>query len=393
MKKKLSLLLVIMFLMASVFGSFSQAAFDGAALKWDGKASTLNEIAQKLNYDLVDEKGDYKPMYYYFAKELWDKGLFLGSNGSFDLDKPLTRAQGIVMLLRLLGKEEAAKSEKHPCPFQDVPNWAKDYVGYAAHNGLAGGYSDKVFGANDAMTANQYLTFVLRALGYNDKQGDFVWNKAADKAMEIGLVGASCREQYMRSNLFLRDNVAVISHRALFDVDTKTGKELEDNIVEKKPSGAVPYATMAEKVAAEVNVPKPNVPVVLGANYEKFAVQQYENVDATAVRKVLKEDTKVLFLAYSNVAAREDAYEDLLEKAGFRDVGDVKFEAERITSVTGGIVQVGTKAWECDWYSNGKIQVVCGQVGNSFVVRIYEGEVDTFDVNAIRAFYQTIKSN
>ncbi|MDO4772233.1 MAG: S-layer homology domain-containing protein [Bacillota bacterium] len=391
MKKGLRLLLAIALLCAGFVGIFSYA--DGEAkvspVTWDGKQTTLKELAKHLNYDLVDEQGGYKPMYSYFAEELWEKGLFLGSDGSFKLDEPLTRSEGVAMLLRILGKEEEAKNANFACPFTDVADWAKPYVAYAAKNKLVAGYSESIFGANDPMTANQYLTLVLRALEYDDKLGDFSWDKAAEKALQIGLIGSSCKEQYMRSNLFLRDNVAMISYKTLNDVKTKSGKELGDAIVEKKPTGKRPYPTMAEKRAAEGSSAQPDL---AHGSYEGFAVRKYENVDPAAVPKVLKQEENLLFLVYTDDNDKEDEYEALLQASGFYSQGDVKIGSERVHTVTGGIVKSGSKAWECDWYTDGKTQVVFGEVGDTFIVRIYKGSVDTFSANGLRVFYKLIQS-
>ena len=51
-------------------------------------------------------------------------------------------------------------------PFTDVADWAKPYVGYAYANGLTAGVSQTRFGSESSVTAAQFLTFVLRALGY-----------------------------------------------------------------------------------------------------------------------------------------------------------------------------------------------------------------------------------
>lgn len=232
------------------------AAFDDSTLKWDGEKITLSALAQRLGYDMVDVNGNYKPMYYNFAQQLWEKGLMLGSNGCFDLDKPLTRTEGIIMTLRLLGKEQEALDAKLPCPFQDVPTWARYQVAYAAQKGITSGYSATVFGANDAMTANHYITFVLRVMGYNDAAGEFVWSDAASKAVQIGLIGEPCAEQYKHSTLFLRDNVAIISYSALFGVEAKNGTLLGDQITAKRPEGNVPTASTTAIISAtgEANI-------------------------------------------------------------------------------------------------------------------------------------------
>ena len=217
-----------------------------ANLTWDGEAATLADIAKNTGYDMVGTNGNYKPLYYYYASELWNNGLFLGSNGSFDLDNPLTRAEGVVMTIRLLGKETEAKAATGPITFTDVPDWAKPYITYAAQNGIANGYNTTTFGSNDPMTAAQFITLVLRAMGYKDNE-DFTWDKSYDKAVEVGLIGQPCHTQYSRSNLFLRDNAAVIAYNAVFKAQTKSGSLLKDTIkMPGKPTSSVPTATRAE---------------------------------------------------------------------------------------------------------------------------------------------------
>ena len=56
-----------------------------------------------------------------------------------------------------------------------MPNWAKPYVNFAYENDLTKGVSADKLGANDAVTAAQYLTFVLRAMGYVSGE-DFDWS-------------------------------------------------------------------------------------------------------------------------------------------------------------------------------------------------------------------------
>ena len=72
--------------------------------------------------------------------------------------------------------------------------------------------------------------------------------------------------------------------------------------------------------------------------------------------------------------------------------GTINFEAEIARSVTGGTTSIGSKAWVCDWYSSGDLHVVFGRVGDAFIVRIYQGEVDTFSANGLRTFYGIMKS-
>ena len=243
MKKALSI--VLCFVLMTSICAYAAPPSD---LTWDGNAATLAEIAKNTGYDMVDANGNYKPLYHYYASELWKNGLFLGSGGSFDLDKPLTRAEGVVMTIRLLGKETESKATTTPITFTDVPDWAKPYIAYAAQNGIANGYSQTAFGANDPMTAAQFITLVLRAMGYQDGT-DFTWDSSYNKALEIGLIGQPCHAQYSRSNLFMRDNAAVIAYNAVFTTPMKLGNMLKDSIsMPGQPSGATPTATRPDTV-------------------------------------------------------------------------------------------------------------------------------------------------
>ena len=147
------------------------------------------------------------------ADALKDLGLFQGTSKGYDLDRAPTRTEAGVMLVRLLGQEEAAlANETYTAPFTDVQDWAKPYVQYLYDNGLTNGKSATLFGYSDKCTAQQYATFLLRALGYSDAEGgDFAYADALDFAREKGVVdAANCDEQN-----FLRDDVVAMSYTAL----------------------------------------------------------------------------------------------------------------------------------------------------------------------------------
>ena len=125
------------------------------------------------------------------AETLRSLGLFLGSDKGFELERVPSRVEEVVMLIRLLGKEQEAKSGSWTHPFTDVPAWADKYIGYAYENNLANGMSATEFGTG-AATAQMFATFVLRALGYNDSAAkgavDFTYSGAVQYATERGLI-------------------------------------------------------------------------------------------------------------------------------------------------------------------------------------------------------------
>lgn len=162
------------------------------------------------------------------AQSLYDLGLFQGTGNNadgtpnFDLDRTPTRAEAVTMLVRLLGKDAEAKAGTWETPFTDVADWAKPYVGYAYTNGLTTGTSDTTFGGDATVNATQYLTFVLRALGYTSGT-DFQWDSAWTKSDEIKLTDG----RYNAGTAsFTRGDVALISNNALSAVVNGQSKPL-----------------------------------------------------------------------------------------------------------------------------------------------------------------------
>lgn len=149
-------------------------------------------------------------------------GLFKGSDTGYgfgyDLEAKPTRIQALIMFLRLIGEEQAALSTTAACPFTDVPAWCQPYVAYAYEQGLTKGVDDAamLFGTADYVTAGQYVTFILRALGYQDSGDtpDFAWDTALQRGMDLGILTAGEYKMLMEEP-FLRAQVAYLSYFAL----------------------------------------------------------------------------------------------------------------------------------------------------------------------------------
>lgn len=149
---------------------------------------------------------------YSYALKLKQLGVFVGTTEGFELDRAATRLEGLIMLIRLLGKEkEALAMTNDSCPFDDVPNWAKGYVTYGFKNGLTDGISSTKFGTLDTLTANQYATFLLRSLQYKDSNGDFQWDEAIHFADSIYLLDSYLFED----NQLTRGEVAKLAYDTL----------------------------------------------------------------------------------------------------------------------------------------------------------------------------------
>lgn len=171
------------------------------------------------------------------AKELYDMGLItsLGTkrDGSVDLglDTHPTRGQSMAILIRILGKTEAAVSKTINTPFTDVPAWAAQYVGYAYESGIAYGMDVDKFGTDSPVTGAQYVTFLLRALGY-ESGADFEWSNPWSFADKLGVTHG----QYSNSTDFNRGDMCAVSLAALGCCVKGTTKSIRDSFTSKEIS-------------------------------------------------------------------------------------------------------------------------------------------------------------
>ena len=140
------------------------------------------------------------------AEALHDLGLFQGTSTNadgtpiYDLDKTPTRNQALIMLVRLLGKEAEAKAGAWDIPFTDVSEGMKPYVGYAYANGLTKGWSAESFRGTQRIPGNQYVSFLLRALGYESGK-DFEVSQATAFSDEIGLTAGQSLANFTRGDV------------------------------------------------------------------------------------------------------------------------------------------------------------------------------------------------
>ena len=164
---------------------------------------------------------DEKPMAsqeaYDAADALYALGLFQGTGVDaagvpvYDLERTPNRHEAVTMLIRLLGKEAEAKATPWTAPFTDVALWAKPYVGYAYKNDITRGTGATTFGGSAATTVSQYITFMLRTLGYSSDK-DFEWDAAWELSDKIGMTNG----QYNAgTKTFTRGDMVVIAFSAL----------------------------------------------------------------------------------------------------------------------------------------------------------------------------------
>lgn len=140
---------------------------------------------------------------------LQEKGVYQGNGaGDLMLDKGLTRGELAAVLTRLHGEGQVDPNMyAWACYFDDVPDWAKPYVGYCTANLLVKGYGNGRYGSGDPVTPAAACTVVLRLYGYADGEGGaWTYETACGYAVSLGLIG----EGAVRGQEINRGDMAVL---------------------------------------------------------------------------------------------------------------------------------------------------------------------------------------
>ena len=151
----------------------------------------------------------------------------------YALDDGLNRAEGVVLLIRILGKEDTAQTGgDFGMPFADTKtiDWCKGHVGYAWKNGITNGISTTAFGPMNVMQDNMFLTLVLRAMDYKDSGNapQFAWDNPYKLAQELGIISTAAKDAD-----FTRADVVTIVWNALGAKLNGSNKTLADRLIEQ----------------------------------------------------------------------------------------------------------------------------------------------------------------
>ena len=149
------------------------------------------------------------------ALKLNTLGIMNGTDNGLELNRVPTRIEALAIYLKLLGvDEEALTYAKYAPAFSDVPKWALGYANYAYYNDISKGIGGGKFGALQPITAPQYMTYILRALGYREELGDFTLNTSLQFARQSKVI-TDLTYATLLSETFLRDHLALTSLQGL----------------------------------------------------------------------------------------------------------------------------------------------------------------------------------
>lgn len=160
------------------------------------------------------------------AGALYELGLFRGTGlkddgtPEYDLNGMATRSQGATMLIRLLGKESKAQAQYAAgavtSPFTDLEGWAAGTVNWLYANNLTNGTGKTTYSGKNKISAQQFATFILRALGYSDSGSDpdFTYAKALDFAVQKQVITAEQSTAFQAD--FRRGGMVEMCYNALY---------------------------------------------------------------------------------------------------------------------------------------------------------------------------------
>ena len=194
------------------------------------------------------------------AAELQSLSLFSGTDKGYDLYRGATRAEGAVMLVRLLGLKAEAAAVGAAHPFSDVPAWAAGSVSLLWQKGLTTGVSTDRYGSAEPLTGRQYCTFLLRAL--RRAEGAAAYRDAVAAARALNLIGDGSPVFSAPEGPVRRSELVAMSRRALVTTMGTGSRTLLDTLV---TGGKVPAAAAGRVLAKSL------APAILGTAAGDYA--------------------------------------------------------------------------------------------------------------------------
>lgn len=166
------------------------------------------------------------------ADILNELGLFKGTENGYELERTVTRAEAITMILRMIGEERAAMLSSSNRTFADVDasHWAFASIGYAASKGYVQGTSATTFEPARNITGKEFVKMLLSAMGHEGVTIENAYDRGVKHALLVNNYAklAVSTDGYMLK----RNDVVNICYLSLL-AKAPDGKRLDEVLVEK----------------------------------------------------------------------------------------------------------------------------------------------------------------
>lgn len=181
------------------------------------------------------------------ANKLKLLGILKGTEQGLELDRSLSKAEAAVMLVRFMQSESKALQVGRQVVYDDVPQWAEPYIAYLCENGLISVDSPSEFGANDSITAEEFISSMLKLLGYDDLEP----GEELDKAKEIGMISETELNSITADPVFNRMHASLIAYNTLKTCIKDNGKVFINKLIEEGSIGANRVTIIEDKGKVE----------------------------------------------------------------------------------------------------------------------------------------------
>lgn len=168
----------------------------------------------------------------YYLGMITGTGVNVNGGVEFALTRGLSRLEAAVFAVRLMGAEAEAEKAAYRHPYEDVPEWASAYVGYMYNRGLLSYIGGREYSPNAAVTCDEFMSYVLYALGYRMNESDYTLITAAALAREAGICTTA------EDEALTRGGACAAMYNALRATMKNSERVLSDKLVE---SGAIAY--------------------------------------------------------------------------------------------------------------------------------------------------------
>ena len=129
------------------------------------------------------------------------------------LEKSLTREESATILVRLLGEENKVDADDFDEVFVDVDKdrWSYAYVMYCYKHNITKGTGTDTFSPDVQIDANQFITLMMRLLGYTEVNPD----TALEKSVEYKLLPEEKIDELTKKKVFTRSDMVQIVYNSL----------------------------------------------------------------------------------------------------------------------------------------------------------------------------------
>jgi len=126
------------------------------------------EVEEIIFVDIDSSHPDYQ-----YVKKAFEKNIITrGTDYRFNPNEPLTKAEAVTILIRVLGLEGKAPAPGYKTSFSDdskIPNWAKDAVYMAAEAGIIGEDNNNNVNAHKQLKRSEASALLVRFLEFLEK--------------------------------------------------------------------------------------------------------------------------------------------------------------------------------------------------------------------------------